>query len=66
MNLLATTGATTYTVWLLLLWVVIIPTFAILPVMYALAQVAGERKENQAYARGERPADDSDRVVVDS
>jgi hypothetical protein len=66
MNLLATTGATTYTVWLLLLWVVIIPTFAILPVMYALAQVAGERKENQAFARGERPADDPDKVVLDA
>ncbi|WP_022929618.1 hypothetical protein [Patulibacter americanus] len=66
MNLLATTGATTYTVWLLLLWVVIIPTFAILPVMYALAQVAGERKENQAFARGERPADDADKVVLDA
>jgi hypothetical protein len=66
MSLLATTGAATYTIWLLLLWVVIIPTFAILPVMYALAQVAGERKENQAFARGERPVDDPDKVVIDA
>jgi hypothetical protein len=65
-SLLASTGASTYTVWLLLLWVVIIPTFVILPVMYALAQVAGERRQNQAFARGERDEDDPDQVVIDA
>lgn len=65
MSLLATTSAATYTVWLILLWAVIIPVFAIVPVMYALAQVAGERKENLEYERGVRP-EDPDHVVVDA
>ena len=65
-SLLATTSASTYTIWLLLLWVVIIPTFAVLPVMYALAQIAGERRQNQAFARGERDENDPDQVVIDA
>jgi hypothetical protein len=65
-SLLATTGASTYTVWLLLLWVVIIPTFGVLAVMYALAQIAGERRQNQAFARGERDENDPDQVVLDA
>ncbi|MEV4419557.1 hypothetical protein AB0L40_06200 [Patulibacter sp. NPDC049589] len=65
MTLLATTGAATYTIWLIILWAVIIPAFAIIPVMYALAQIAGERKENLDYERGARPVDDPDKVVVD-
>lgn len=66
MTLLAATSASTYTIWLILLWGVIIPAFAIIPVMYALAQVAGERKENLEFERGVRPADDPDQVVVDA
>lgn len=66
MSLLAATSASTFTVWLILLWGVIIPAFAIIPVMYALAQVAGERKENLEYERGVRPVDDPDRVVIDA
>jgi hypothetical protein len=65
MTLLATTSASTYTIWLIVLWGIIIPAFAIIPVMYAIAQVAGERKENLEYERGARPADDPDKVVVD-
>lgn len=65
MTLLATTGAATYTIWLILLWGVIIPAFAIIPVMYALAQVAGEHKENLEFERGVRP-EDPDKVVVDA
>ncbi|MDO9410255.1 hypothetical protein [Patulibacter sp.] len=65
MTLLATTGAATYTIWLILLWAVIIPAFAIIPVMYALAQVAGERKENLEFERGVRP-EDPDKVVVEA
>jgi hypothetical protein len=67
MSLLANTGtgAATYTIWLIGLWFVIIPIFAIAPIAYALAQVAGERAENLAYARGERPGADADTVVED-
>jgi hypothetical protein len=64
MSLLAATSASTYTIWLILLWAVIIPAFAIIPVVYALAQIAGEHKENVAFERGERP-EDPDRVVLD-
>ncbi|WP_320670471.1 hypothetical protein [Patulibacter defluvii] len=64
MSVLAATSGTTYTIWLILLWFVIIPGFAMVPIIYALSQVAGERAENQAYARGERP-DDADVVVTD-
>lgn len=63
MMLLASTSATTYTIWLVALWFVIIPIFAIVPIVYALAQTAGERAENLAYARGERPDNDADIVV---
>jgi hypothetical protein len=63
---LAAATPTSFTIWLILLWGVIIPAFAIIPVMYAIAQVAGERKENLEYERGVRPADDSDRVVIDA
>lgn len=63
MTLLASTSALTYTVWLVALWFVIIPLFAVIPIVYALAQTAGERAENLAYARGEFPADAD--VVVD-
>lgn len=65
MTLLATTSASTYTIWLIILWGIIIPAFATIPVMYALAQVAGERKENLEYERGARPSEDPDKVVVD-
>jgi len=65
MTLLAITSASTYTIWLILLWAVIIPAFATIPVLYAIAQVAGERKENLEYERGVRP-EDPDRVVVDA
>jgi len=65
MSVLAAASATSLSIWLILLWFVIVPVFAIVPVVYALAQVAGERKENLAYARGERPADDPDTVVVE-
>lgn len=66
MSLLAATSASTYTIWLIVLWGVIIPAFAIIPVQYALAQVAGERKQNLEYERGVRPDDDPDKVVVDA
>jgi hypothetical protein len=65
MSLLAATSASTFTIWLILLWAVIIPAFAIIPVMYALAQVAGEHKENVAFERGE-VAPDEDHVVIDA
>jgi hypothetical protein len=65
MTLLATTGASTYTIWLIVLWAIIIPAFAIIPVVYAIAQVAGEHKENLEFERGVRP-EDPDRVVVDA
>lgn len=66
MSLLATTSASTYTIWLIILWAVIIPAFAIIPVMYAIGQVAGERKQNLKYERGVRPENDPDQVVVDA
>lgn len=62
MIVLATTSAFTFSFWLVALWLVIIPAFAIIPVMYALAQTAGERAENLAFARGETP-EDADVVV---
>ncbi len=62
MLVLATTSAFTFSFWLIALWFVIIPAFAIVPIMYALAQTAGERAENLAYARGDVPVD-ADRVV---
>ena len=64
MIVLATTSAFTFSFWLIALWLVIIPAFAIIPIMYALAQTAGERAENLAYARGETTADDADVVVT--
>lgn len=64
MSLLAAATPESFTIWLILLWGVIIPAFAIIPVMYAIAQVAGERKENLEYERGVRP-EDPDRVVQD-
>ncbi|WP_026911383.1 hypothetical protein [Patulibacter minatonensis] len=64
MTLLASTSASTFTIWLIVLWGIIIPAFAVIPVMYAIAQVAGERKENLEYERGARP-EDPDKVVVD-
>lgn len=60
MELLAVTSASTYTIWLLLLWLVIIPAFGVVAITFALAQTAGERAENLAYARGERPENDPD------
>lgn len=57
MILLATTSAFTFSFWLIALWLVIIPAFAIVPIIFALAQTAGERAENLAYARGEVPED---------
>lgn len=65
MIVLATTSAFTFSFWLVALWLVIIPAFAIIPVMYALAQTAGERAENLAFARGEGP-EDADVVVTNS
>lgn len=64
MLVLATTSAFTFSFWLVALWLVIIPAFAIIPVMYALAQTAGERAENLAYARGDVP-EDADVVVTE-
>lgn len=64
MSLLAAATPESFTIWLIVLWGVIIPVFAIVPVMYAIAQVAGERKENLEYERGVRP-EDPDKVVVD-
>jgi hypothetical protein len=63
MFVLATTSAFTFSFWLVALWLVIIPAFAIIPIMYALAQTAGERAENLAYARGDVP-EDADIVVT--
>lgn len=63
MIVLATTSAFTFSFWLVALWLVIIPAFAIIPIMFALAQTAGERAENQAFARGEVP-EDADVVVT--
>jgi hypothetical protein len=62
---LAAATPTSFTIWLILLWGVIIPAFAIIPVVYAIAQVAGEHKENLEFERGVRP-EDPDRVVVDA
>lgn len=64
MIVLATTSAFTFSFWLIALWLVIIPAFAIVPIMFALAQTAGERAENQAFARGEAP-EDADVVVTE-
>ncbi len=63
MLVLATTSAFTFSFWLIALWFVIIPAFAIVPIVYALAQTAGERAENLAYARGEIP-EDADKIVT--
>jgi hypothetical protein len=63
MLVLATTSAFTFSFWLVALWLVIIPAFAIVPIVYALAQTAGERAENLAYARGDVP-EDADVVVT--
>lgn len=63
MTVLAATSAFTFSFWLIALWLVIIPAFAIVPIMYALAQTAGERAENLAYARGDVP-EDPDKVVT--
>ncbi|WP_138974503.1 hypothetical protein [Patulibacter medicamentivorans] len=65
MSVLAATSGTTYTIWLIVLWFILIPGFAGAAIFYALAQVAGERAENQAYARGQRQ-DDADVVVTDA
>ncbi len=65
MNVLAEASATSLSIWLIALWFVIVPVFAITPIVYALAQVAGERAENQAYLRGERVEDDPDKIVVE-
>lgn len=62
MIVLAATSTFTFSFWLVALWLVIIPAFAIIPIMYALAQTAGERAENLAFARGE-VSEDSDVVV---
>ncbi|MCK9250118.1 MAG: hypothetical protein M0P31_14230 [Solirubrobacteraceae bacterium] len=63
---LAAATPTSFSVWLILLWLVIIPGFAIVPLLFTFSQVAGEHRQNQAYARGERPADDPDQIVVDA
>ncbi|WP_210494218.1 hypothetical protein [Patulibacter sp. SYSU D01012] len=65
--LAAATSASTYTFWLLFLWVVIIPLFAVVPIWFAIAQTRGEHRENLAYQRGERvDANDADVPVVDA
>ncbi|MGE4427171.1 MAG: hypothetical protein AB7G37_12030 [Solirubrobacteraceae bacterium] len=56
---------TSFSVWLILLWLVIIPGFIMVPLIYTFGQVAGEHAQNQAYARGERPGDDPDKVSVE-